>query len=522
MRLPCPRKSGNDITKFAFRVCQPNGTWWQNPDNNGNLSESGWTNYQPCFNNYTIDLTRRLMGSTNSTEESLRKVHIAYYTRIVEMVGLIISGLSLILALIIFGRFRNLWNNRTRIHKNLFIAMTIQVLVRLILYSDQYVSHKLPFECYTLDRMEYTCESGYTILEYAKTSMFLWMFIEGLYLHNMITVAVFQEHLSLSFYYLLGWGVPILLTSIWMFITATEFHGVCCWSGYNFSRTYMLLEGTRLIVIFLNLLFLLNIMRVLVTKLRESNSTEAQQVRKAVRAAIVLLPLLGITNSIQMVHSPIEKSPTEFAIWSYGTAFLSTFQGFFCSLIYCFLNGEVQLQVRRYFRAIRHRKSAGLRRKSFAPGASMINHINTLKKGEGGGYKQYGSRLDMELQGKVNVKETEDGGRVRGRDDTKNHGGRRMDPLFENWDEADLSSHNNVIIELVEVPHNITQVNGRSHMGTTQTGSVDIHGKNISTSGTSTGVQNPSVGDGSSRSKSHDNVPHTKEHKVDTENENIR
>lgn len=32
---------------------------------------------------------------------------------------------------------RNLRNNRTRIHKNLFIAMVIQVLIRLILYIDQ-------------------------------------------------------------------------------------------------------------------------------------------------------------------------------------------------------------------------------------------------------------------------------------------------------------------------------------------------------------------------------------------------
>lgn len=33
--------------------------------------------------------------------------------------------------------FRSLRNNRTRIHKNLFIAMVIQVLIRLILYIDQ-------------------------------------------------------------------------------------------------------------------------------------------------------------------------------------------------------------------------------------------------------------------------------------------------------------------------------------------------------------------------------------------------
>ncbi|ODN05013.1 PDF receptor, partial [Orchesella cincta] len=514
---------------FAFRICQANGMWGQHPDSNS-TSESGWTNYLPCFNNYTIELTRRLMGSTNSTEESLRKVNIASYTRMVEMVGLVVSGLSLILALIIFGRFRNLWNNRTRIHKNLFIAMTIQVLVRIILYSDQHISNNLPYECYTLDRMEYTCESGYTILEYAKTAMFLWMFIEGLYLHNMITVAVFQEHLSLSVYYLIGWGVPIILTSIWTVMTENEFHGVCCWSGYNFSSTYFVLEGPRLVVIFLNLLFLLNIMRVLVTKLRESNSTEAQQVRKAVRAAIVLLPLLGITNFIQMVHSPIEKSPIQFAIWSYGTAFLSTFQGFFCSLIYCFLNGEVndmllkvQLQVRRYFRAHRHRKSAGPRRKSFAPGASMINHINTtLKKGDGGGCKQSASRLEMELQGKVNAKETEDGGRSIGKNDTNSHSKGGIDPFFEQWDEAELSSHNNVIIELVEVPHSAMQGNGRSHIGIAHSSSIDVQGKTVSSSGTSTGVLNASVADVPNKSKSNDNVSHAKDHMVNSENDSVR
>jgi len=34
---------------------------------------------------------------------------------------------------------RNLWNHRTKIHRNLFIAMSIQVLVRLVVYIDQYL-----------------------------------------------------------------------------------------------------------------------------------------------------------------------------------------------------------------------------------------------------------------------------------------------------------------------------------------------------------------------------------------------
>lgn len=91
----------------------------------------------------------------------------------------------------------------------------------------------------------------------------------------------------------------------------------------------------------LNLLFLVNIIRVLVDKLRQSQASDTEQTRKAVRAALVLLPLLGITNALQL-QMPDLHSPWKFALWSYSTHFLVTFQGFFIALIYCFLNGEVR------------------------------------------------------------------------------------------------------------------------------------------------------------------------------------
>ena len=64
--------------------------------------------------------------------------------------------------------------------------------------------------------------------------------------------------------------------------------------------------------------------------------------RKAVKAAIVLQPLLGITNSIQMLAAPDSQNIIYFALWSVVTTFLSSFQGFFAALFYCFLNGEVR------------------------------------------------------------------------------------------------------------------------------------------------------------------------------------
>ena len=62
--------------------------------------------------------------------------------------------------------------------------------------------------------------------------------------------------------------------------------------------------------------------------------------RKAVKAAIVLLPLLGVNNFLAMVEAPIDTA-LKFGLWSYTSHFLIAFQGFFISLLYCFLNGEV-------------------------------------------------------------------------------------------------------------------------------------------------------------------------------------
>lgn len=50
--------------------------------------------------------------------------------------------------------------------------------------------------------------------------MFMWMFIEGLYLHNVVTVTVFQGRFPHTLYALLGWGTPIMMTTIWAIFTA--------------------------------------------------------------------------------------------------------------------------------------------------------------------------------------------------------------------------------------------------------------------------------------------------------------
>lgn len=53
----------------------------------------------------------------------------------------------------------------------------------------------------------------------------MWMFIEGLYLHNVVTVTVFQGRFPHLTYTILGWGVPVFMTAIWAGFTAKHHYG---------------------------------------------------------------------------------------------------------------------------------------------------------------------------------------------------------------------------------------------------------------------------------------------------------
>jgi hypothetical protein len=54
------------------------------------------------------------------------------------------------------------------------------------------------------------CQTFYTLIEYGKTTMFLWMFIEGIILYHMTTVAYSRGPENQLFFYLCGWCKFIL------------------------------------------------------------------------------------------------------------------------------------------------------------------------------------------------------------------------------------------------------------------------------------------------------------------------
>ncbi|XP_062524581.1 neuropeptide receptor B2 isoform X3 [Bombyx mori] len=346
--LRCPVARLSDSTKNAYRRCGIDGLW--NTKKFNETSEIGWTNYTPCFPMEIRNMLNELYEEDETGAQD--KFNVALRTRYLEIFGFTLSFIALSISLYIFIHFRALRNHRTRIHKHLFGAMLVQVLIRLTVYIDQAVvrsSISSTDDNTTMtrgiDNMPYICEGSYVLLEYATSAMFLWMFMEGLYLHNVVAANNLRERVPYQWYCVWAWGAPVVITSIWTILTALKYRGEkvqTCWYGYNFTGIYWIVQGPRLIVILINFVFLLNILRVLIMKLSKSARREIVKVRKAVRAALVLLPLLGITNIMNMFEAPLSSDPIRFAVWSYLTHFLRSFQGFFIALIYCFLNGEVK------------------------------------------------------------------------------------------------------------------------------------------------------------------------------------
>ncbi|KAK6061939.1 hypothetical protein COOONC_00390 [Cooperia oncophora] len=89
--------------------------------------------------------------------------------------------------------------------------------------------------------------------------------------------------------------------------------------------------------------------------------------KKSVKAALMLIPLLGIPNIMQTIpFAPTRDNITIFAIWTYLASFTYMYQGLMITIIYCFTNKEVNTVLKTFYDRYRlqHTSQHELRRGS--------------------------------------------------------------------------------------------------------------------------------------------------------------
>ncbi|KAG1946995.1 calcitonin gene-related peptide type 1 receptor [Pimephales promelas] len=302
-----------DSTEKVIKYCDETGNWFRHPETNRT-----WSNYTLCIAH---------------TKDKIKMAYILYYMAIV---GHALSIVSLLISLAIFFYFRNLSCQRITLHKNLFFSYVLNsactIINLLTVVNNPRVVQKNPIGCKVLHFFHM----------YMLGCNYFWMLCEGIYLHTLIVVAVFAEEQHLHWYYLLGWGFPLVPASIHA-VARKKYFDDNCWMSVETHLLYVV-HGPIMAALLVNLFFLLNIVRVLVTKLRDTHRAESNMYMKAVRATLILVPLLGIQFVI-FPWRPENRLAGE--IYDYFMHILMHYQGLLVATIFCFFNGEVQGALKR-------------------------------------------------------------------------------------------------------------------------------------------------------------------------------
>ncbi|XDV46625.1 hypothetical protein PO909_014494 [Leuciscus waleckii] len=302
-----------DPSEKVTKVCDSDGQWFRHPE-----SHRIWSNYTQCsaYNNQKLKFT--LVG---------------YYMAIV---GNVLSIISLIISICIFSYFKCLSCQRITLHKNMFVSFILNYFATISWFY--FVKQQT-----RTDSFQIGCKILATLIQYTSCSNFFWMLCEGIYLHTLIIVAVFVGEQQLGWYYVLGWGFPVI-PAVMYAVARLLFFDDRCWV-MNTDLLYIT-HGPIHVALLVNLFFLLNIVRVLITKLRVTHQTESSVYMKAVRATIILIPLLGA----QFILMPLQPSGRlSLAMYDLFMNSFMHFQGFLVAMIFCFCNGEVQSALRRKF-----------------------------------------------------------------------------------------------------------------------------------------------------------------------------
>ncbi|XP_055738449.1 adenylate cyclase activating polypeptide 1a (pituitary) receptor type I isoform X2 [Salvelinus fontinalis] len=327
-----------------------------------NCTAEGWSETFPHY----VDAC---LSGDNTTSPDMYYASVkALYT-----VGYSSSLVSLTTAMTILCRFRKLHCTRNYIHMNLFLSFMLRAISVFIkdgvLYTQEDENH-----CF---RHTVECKTVMVLFHYCVMSNYFWLFIEGLYLFTLLVQTFFPERRYFYWYTVVGWGTPTICVTVWATLRL-HFDDTSCWDTNNTTALWWVIKGPTVVSIMINFVLFVGIIVILVQKLQSpdirgnessiylcaqkcfSEPTQAVQhscrmselsaiTLRLARSTLLLIPLFGIHYTV-FAFTPEDVSKKERLVFELG---LGSFQGFVVAVLYCFLNGEVQSEIKRKWRSWR-------------------------------------------------------------------------------------------------------------------------------------------------------------------------
>ncbi|KAF7703631.1 adhesion G-protein coupled receptor D2 isoform X2 [Silurus meridionalis] len=227
-------------------------------------------------------------------------------------------------------------SERTSIHKNLAISLTFAQIV--LLCSGSAIHNKV------------ACTMVAALLHLFFMAAFSWMLVEGLLLWSKVVTVNLSEDRHMKYYYLIGWGLPVLIVAITLASASGSYSAdEYCWLSVHNGVIWGFV-GPVIFIIMVNIMVLTRVVMITIStakrrSLMMADSTSSieqvsEQIRAAVKAVLVLLPILGLTWLCGLLV-PFS------IIMAYLFILLNSLQGLFIFLIYGVYNTEIRSTVNR-------------------------------------------------------------------------------------------------------------------------------------------------------------------------------
>ncbi|XP_035535524.1 gastric inhibitory polypeptide receptor [Morone saxatilis] len=329
VKVPCPWHLPwyNQVRNgFVLRECGPNGQW-----TTSNSSRT-WRDHSQCNVN-TTDLKKQMM--------------ILAHFRVMYTVGYCVSLASLSLALTILLFFRKLHCTRNYIHSNLFASFILRAVS--ILTRDALLNRDTPEFGGVLSKVFSNqalsgCQVAQVLMQYCVGANYYWLLVEGLYLHNLLVV--FSDTRYFCGYLLIGWGTPVLFVVPWI-IVRYMFENTRCWEINGNKVYWSIIRTPILLAILINFFIFIRIIHILVSKLKAHQMRYTDYKFRLAKSTLTLIPLLGIHEVVFAVLTEEHVDGVLRNINLFFQLFLNSFQGLLVAILYCFVNKEVQAEVKK-------------------------------------------------------------------------------------------------------------------------------------------------------------------------------
>ncbi|XP_047301360.1 secretin receptor isoform X8 [Homo sapiens] len=221
---------------------------------------------------------------------------------------------------------------------HLFVSFILRALSNFIKDAVLFSSDDVTY----CDAHRAGCKLVMVLFQYCIMANYSWLLVEGLYLHTLLAISFFSERKYLQGFVAFGWGSPAIFVALWAiarhFLEDVGCPSLRCWDINANASIWWIIRGPVILSILINFILFINILRILMRKLRtqETRGNEVSHYKRLARSTLLLIPLFGI-HYIVFAFSPEDAMEIQL----FFELALGSFQGLVVAVLYCFLNGEV-------------------------------------------------------------------------------------------------------------------------------------------------------------------------------------